>query len=61
MKKVIFLFFLVLTLCFFSIGCKKNNDDDKGGNNNFEGGDDVEVDWGDLSYDQQNGSLYDLI
>lgn len=58
MKKVFFLFFLVITLCFFTVGCKK----DKGDNSDIVGGEDeVEVDWGDLSLDQYSDSLYDLM
>ena len=59
MKKIIFIFFLTFIFCFFTVGCKKNNDDhDK---NNKGGEDEVEVDWGDLGYDQQDSFLYDLI
>ena len=60
MKKFIFLFFLIVSLCFFTVGCKKNGDDaDK--NDNTGGEDEVEGDWGDLNRDQQNDLLYDLI
>lgn len=59
MKKVCFLFFLILTLCFFTVGCKKDKDQDNGEKPGGE--DEVEVDWSDLHFDQQENSLYDLI